>query len=59
MRSVTSITGIAGLTMFFPYLVLFSVSDFLRMASIWRQDAIIQPRSMIQKLGMKLGSVPS
>jgi len=41
----------------FPRLVTFGVFDFLRTAGIWRQDTIVQPISMMWKLGPKLGSV--
>ena len=58
MPSPISITGIPGLMIHFARLVSFVVSGFLPMASIWRRAAIKRPRSMIQRLAPKHGSVP-
>jgi len=53
------LTGITGLTVCFPRLVMLLVFDFLRTESTWRRDAMVQPGSMMQELVPKLGSVLS
>ena len=38
---------------------MFAAFNFLRMASTWRRHVKRQPGSMVRKLGLKFGSVPS